>query len=91
VLPVLISLVMLSKPETPCQKAALLVSVICQHTIDAVSVSESEIKYQVLSKQQLNLVLVSVCSVAMIVLPVFACDYPSLDRRGMLKILVQWP
>ena len=44
-----------------------------------------------LSRNSLTLVLVTVVSVALVVLPILASDYPSSDRTEYLKILVSWP
>jgi hypothetical protein len=92
VLPVLIALIMLSQGSHEV-KSKLIVDNICKHaaSLEETSVDEVDPQYQVLSRNSLNLILVTVVSVALIVLPIFASDYPSTDRTAYLKILVSWP
>ena len=88
-LPVLISLIMLSQGPHEI-KSRLIVDQICKHaaTFEATSVDEVDSEFQVLSKHSLNLILVTDVSVAIIVLPIFASDFPSPDRLNFIKILV---
>jgi len=82
VLPVLIALVMISK-GTQEEKSTLIVDSICKHAtqLEETSVDESDPAYQVLSHNSLTLVLVTVVSVALVVLPVLGgSDYPSKDK-----------
>ena len=92
VLPVLITLIMLSEGKAD-EKSRLIVDQICKHaaTLEALQIDEVDFEYQVLSKHTLNLILVTVVSVALVVLPIFAADFPSTDRLNIIRILVEWP
>ncbi len=81
-LPVFIALVMLSK-GTQEEKSKLIVDSICKNAalLEETSVDETDPAYQVLSHNSLTLVLVTVVSVALVVLPVLGgSDYPSKDK-----------
>jgi|LauGreDrversion4_2_1035121.scaffolds.fasta_scaffold635228_1 hypothetical protein len=42
-------------------------------------------------KSDLKLILITVVTVALVVLPLFACDYPMQDKTRLFKILQDWP
>ena len=43
-----------------------------------------------LSNDQLKCILTIFVNIALILLPLYASDYPSIDKRGYFKLLVQW-
>jgi hypothetical protein len=45
----------------------------------------------VLSRQGLNLIIETLVSVAFVVLPLFAADYPFKDKAEYLQVLTEWP
>jgi hypothetical protein len=42
-------------------------------------------------KSDLKLILTTVVTAALIILPVFAADYPLPDKRTYFRILQEWP
>ena len=44
----------------------------------------------ILSNDQLKCILTIFVNIALILLPLYASDYPSIDKRGYFKLLVQW-
>lgn len=52
---------------------------------------ETDLDFLVLSRQGLTLILVTLVSVALVVLPLFASDYPIKDKTEYLRILAEWP
>ena len=50
----------------------------------------SQLRDTVLSSDQLKCILTIFINIALILLPLYASGYPSIDKRGYFKLLVQW-
>ena len=50
----------------------------------------TQLKEIVLSSEQLKCILTIFVNVSLILLPLYASDYPSIDKRQYFKLLVQW-
>ena len=74
-------------------KSRFIVCEVCKQAtaLNCTDPAENEFEFQVLTKQGLRLIVVTLVSVALVVLPLFASDYPLKDKTEYLRILTQWP